>query len=186
MIWKWPEVGSRGRNLGAQAEKACTRGPHHRGGQRRANPSCRGPRAASRLPPALDPALRRAPRGQRRRGRGGGPAGERPRPGAELGRGSESAKSGSPTRPHRAGAPPAPRAPGLHHRPRSFLQRLPARRRDRLPASPATGADPGVPGLARFRRAGRQVVSRVAGEGRFSGWAGGAVIGVAGPTKGAF
>lgn len=136
--------------------------------------------------PSAGPAPRRVPGGQEAAGRRGGPAGGRPRPGAEPERGSSSAQSGSPTRPHRARAPPAPRTPGLHRQPRSFLQGLPARRRDRLPASPATGADPGVPGLERFRRAGRRGVSRVAGEERFSGWAGGAIIGVAGPTKGAF
>lgn len=128
----------------------------------------------------------RAAAGARSTGSGGGPPGELPRPGAELRRGSDRAESGCPARPHFARAPPASRAPGPHRRPRSLLQRLPARRRDRLPASPATGADPGVPGLARFRGAGRQVVFRVAGKGRFSGWAGGAIIGVAGPTKGAF
>ena len=68
-------------------------------------------------PPAPAVHLRGAgrPKDPRLRGRGGrGPAGERPRPGAELGCGSSSAESRSPARPRRARASPAPGAPGRH------------------------------------------------------------------------
>lgn len=92
----------------------------------------------------------------------------------------------------RAGLPLAPAARG--HRPLQGPQAATAVALI-LPESPCPAAAPltSFPGdpsrLLRPRvSAGRaqQVVSRVAGEGRSPGWAGGAVIGVAGPTKGAF
>lgn len=90
---------------------------------------------------------------------------------------------------HRAWAPPLPasraRAPApAARRARSREGYPPGTAAHPLPPRPESALRP--PRLARFRGAGRPVVSRVSGEASFPVRAGGALLGVAGPAKGAF